>query len=524
MKIIKYFKKIFLICSLLFPIIANSQSWEIYDHKLNLKSRIAYDQINILGESVRVSTANKQLRLLSKDYKPFLDLKGESVYQYLEPWLIVKGPDGLGAFHEYGEEIFTPDYDDIQIFYTRLLAKKGNDFWVYDRMKRSVEMIGTFENAILAKNGQIIAKSEKGYSLPISSNPYKTFGDLREVNENFIISHETTGYGLINREGKYILDPIIDEMTYLDEDYFYAFDGNQYMLIHAREERADIKYTSYHKITLENTMMLEYIHGKLRRVMKKDGILLDMTGIEQVKLVGKEKYNVYSREKKVGLLGINGWEVTPTLNVEKILPGNENLYPSLKSGKFGFIDKQGSWTIQNSFDEVLPFYEGLAAVRSSEKWGYVNVQGQMIIGNEYDAVGRFYKGLAVVQKNGSSHLIDKNGNILNDKSFDRVSLLPDNYYITESNGVFGLINSMGIEVVEPQFDELRKEDHNIILVRKGDKYGVIDENGNYVLPLYYKNILFDNASKLILAEDNYINPDVRIDDNGNKNNKKRRAD
>lgn len=523
MKLNYYSKKFFLILSLLLPSLGFSQTWEIYDQNLTLKSRISYDQIKILGESVRISTANNQLRLLSKEYRPFLDLKGESVHQYLEPWLIVKGPNGLGAFHEYGEEIFAPEYDDIQVFYTRLLAKKGKDFWVYDRMKRSIEMIGSFENAILTKNGQVIAKSENGYSLPISANPYKTFDDLREINENFIISHESTGYGLINREGKYILEPIIDEMTYLEDDYFYAYDGNQYMLIQAREERADIKYTSYHKITLENTMMLEYIHGKLRRVMKKDGILLDMTGMEKVKLVGKEKYNVYSRENKIGLLGINGWEVTPSVNIESILPGNENLYPSIKSGKFGFIDKNGSWVIQNGFDEALPFYEGLAAVKNGGKWGFVNKQGQMMVNNEYDGVTRYNQGFAIAQKNGSSYLIDKSGSILTDKGYDRVSLLPDYYYITEANGVFGLINSLGQEIVEPQFDELRKENANMILVRKGDKYGIIDESGNYILPLYYKNILFDNTSKLILAEDTYAIPETETDKK-DKGNKKRKAD
>ncbi|MFD2033469.1 WG repeat-containing protein [Belliella marina] len=521
MKLINCSKKIFLICCLLFPIMGSSQTWEVYDHNFNLKSRIAYDQINILGESVRVSTANNELHLLSKEFKPFLNLKGTSVHQYLEPWIIVKGPNGMGAFHEYGEEIFTPEYDDIQMFYTRLLAKKGDNYWVYDRMSRTTEMIGAYEQAILAKNGQVIAKTAHGYFLPISSNPNKMYNDLREVNENVIISHETTGYGLINREGKYILEPIIDEMQYLEDDYFYAFDGNQYMLILAREERADIKYTSYHKITLENSLMLEYIHGKLRRVMKKDGILLDMTGMEKVKLVGKEKYNVYSRENKVGLLGINGWEVSPSPNLETILPGNENLFPSIKTGKFGFIDKHGSWVIQNGFEEALPFHEGLAAVKNAGKWGYINKQGQTIINHEYDGVSRFHRGLAVARKNGSSYLIDQNGNILMDKGFDRVSLLPDNYYITESNGFFGLVNAAGKEVVDPQFDELRKEDTNIILVRKGSKYGIIDENGNYILPLYYKNILFDKASKLILAEDEYTLPKIEIEE---KNSKKKKAD
>lgn len=521
MKLIKCLAGALLVVGTLSSVTVNGQTWEVYDHTFKLQSRIAFDHIKILSESVRVSTANNQLRLLSKEYKPFFNLKGESVYQYLEPWIIVSGPEGKGAFHEYGEEIFAPEYDDIQLFYTRVLAQKGKKFWLYDRMKRTTEMVGEFDSAILTKNGQVIGKNSEDYFLPISKKPYKVYKDLREINENFIISHETSGFGLINREGEYILDPIIDEMIYLEDDYFYAFDGNQYMLIKAREERADIKYTSYHKITLENNMMLEYIHGKLRRVMKNDGILLDMVGMEKVSQVGKNQFNVFSRDNKVGLLGANGWEVNPSANLEQIFPGSDNLYPSIKSGKYGFINKSGNWAVTNRFEAVNPFSEGLAAVKSMGKWGFVNSQDQIVINPEFDTVGKFSSGFAVVKKNGKSHLINRTGEIIEGKDYDQILTLPDNYYITEEKGLFGLINANGIEIIAPQFDEIRKEARDIILVRKGEKYGIVDEKGNYVLPLYYKNILFDQASKLILAEDLYVSPILEEEE---KSNKRKRAD
>ncbi|GAB2628228.1 WG repeat-containing protein [Belliella aquatica] len=521
MNLIKYLTVALLVVGTMVSVSVKGQTWEVYDHNFKLQSRINFDQIKILSESVRVSTANNQLRLLSKEYKPFFNLKGETVYQYLEPWIIVSGPEGKGAFHEYGEEIFAPEYEDIQVFYTRVLAQKGKKFWLYNRMKRTTEMIGEFDSAILSQNGQVIGKNSEGYYLPISQNPYKVYKDLREINENFIISHETTGFGLINREGNYILDPIIDEMTYLEEDYFYAFDGNQYMLIKGREERADIKYTSYHKITLENNMMLEYIHGKLRRVMKNDGILLDMVGMEKVNQVGKNHYNVFSRDNKVGLLGSNGWEVNLSSDLEQIFPGSDNLYPSIKYGKFGFVNKSGNWIIPSRFDEVNSFSEGLAAVKNMGKWGFINQQDQIVINPEFDAVGKFNRGFAIVKKNGKSQLINRTGEIIEGKDYDEILSLPDSYYITEKDGVFGLINAAGKEIIAPQFDEIRKEAQDIILVRKGDNYGIMDEEGNYVLPLYYKNILFDQASRLILAEDIYVAPVLKEEE---KSNKRKRAD
>ncbi|MCR9017453.1 WG repeat-containing protein [Aquiflexum gelatinilyticum] len=480
-----------------------SQTYEVFDQNLKLKSRIEFDQISILGESVRISTSNNQLKLLSKEYKPFVDLKAISVYKYEQPWIVVESPNGKGAFHEYGEEIFAPEYDEIQILYTRLLARKGNKYWIYYHSSRKTEYLGVFLEAKLAMNGQVIAKNPEGYYLPISETPDKQYEHLQEVNESFLISKESTGYGLINRDGDYILDPIIDHMVYLDGDYFYAFDGKQYMLVRCLEERADIKYTSYHKITLEDGMLLEYIHGKLRRVMDNDGILLDQVGMEKVSDVGSKHYNVWLRDNKLGLLGPNGWEVSPISEVDLILQGSESLYPAKKSGAFGFIDKSGNWVVENRFEEVRKFKEGIAAFMLNGNWGYINNKGTIILAAEYEHVSDFNKGKAIVKREGRYLLVGKDGLPILEKTFDRISLAADSYFITENDEKFGLISPEGKEIVEPKFEELRREDLNKILVRLGDKYGILDENGDYILPVYYKSIVFDVGTNQILAEDDY---------------------
>jgi hypothetical protein len=501
--------------------LGSAQTWEIYDQNIQLKSRLLNEDINFLSEQIRIGQTNNQVNLLSKEFRPFLNLKGHSINQIIEPWIIVESKQGFGAFHEYGEEIFALEYDEIQTFYTRLLAKKGNKYWVYDRMNRTNHMIGEFENATLAQNGQVIAKGPQGYFLPISANPDRIYKEIKEVNENFIISKEESGYGLINREGRYVLDPIIDHMVHLEDDYFYAFDGNQYMLIKGREEKVDINYTSYHKITLENNILLEYIHGKLRRVMKNDGILLDMTGMEAVKPIGKNWYNIYTREKKVGLLGNSGWEVNPIAGVDAILPGTENLYPAIKDGKLGYINKSGSWVIENIFEEARQFSNGMAAVKLNGQWTYINSKGNFNLQNTYEDAKDFHRGLAIVKKDGKSKLINTNGAIITEHGYDKISLLPDNYYLTEIKGDFGLINPNGKEILFPQYELLRRESTDIILARKDGKYGILDEDGNFRLPIHYHQILFDPSSKSILAKDNTPILPIEIDA---KSNKKRKAD
>ncbi len=506
---------------LLVSFIGFAQTWEVYDENFKLKSRVLNDKINFISDQIRVGTFNNEVRLLNKNFQPFLNLNGHTIHEYIEPWIIVEGKDGFGAFHEYGEEIFSTSYDEIQTFYTRILAKKGSKYYLYDRTSKTTKMIGEFESAVLAKNGQVIAKANQGLFLPLSKDPNRLYSKLEDINENFILSSEPSGFGLINRAGEYVLEPIIDKMIHLEDDYFYALDGREYMLIKGREEKVDINYTSYHEITLKDGVMLEYIHGKLRRVMKNDGILLDMTGMETVKAVQKDWYNIYTREKKVGLLGINGWAVKPIEGVEAIYPGSEKLFPALKSGKFGFINESGEWKVKHQFDAVKKFSNGLAAVQINGLWGYINNQGTIIIGPNFSDAQDFHRGIASVSNNDKSYLISLSGEIITESGFDKISLLRDNYYLTELNGGFGLINGNGQELLSPKYDEVRRESSDMILVRKNQKYGIINEAGEFILPLHYHAILFDHASNLILAEDS--SPIIFIDSD-QKGSKKRRSE
>src|SRR5690606_27848138 len=151
--------------------LAIGQTWEVYDEELTLVRKIENENINILGNSVRVSTGNNSLNLLGKNYETIVAINDAKVFQYLEPWIIVEQEGKYGAYHEYGEKIFDTEYDVIDTYYNLLLAKKGIAYFLYDRGQKEVKPLGSYESAHIAKNGQIIARDENVYYLPLSENP-----------------------------------------------------------------------------------------------------------------------------------------------------------------------------------------------------------------------------------------------------------------------------------------------------------------------------------------------------------------
>ncbi|WP_040415420.1 WG repeat-containing protein [Cyclobacterium qasimii] len=494
----------FFIALLLFVMFAregSTQTWEVFDSNFHLEKKLSKGEIFLLGNSLRINVWNNDLSFLDSKYEPFTVIEDASLYQFLEPWIIIKNNDKFGALHEYGEQVLPAIYDEIDTYYTLLLARKGEEYFVYDRGKRSTFSIGNFASARIARNGQVIAQNSDGsFILPLSETPEHKYVSLTDPTDDVIVAREATGLGLINMEGKYILKPVIDELTHLEDSYFYAKNSNEYLLINALSTTADIRYNSFHRISIENDVMVEYIHGKLRRIMKNDGILLDIVGMDSVRKSG-DYFNVHFRDGTTGLLNKEGdWEVRPTKTATGILPGNEGAYGAKIGDGFGFINANGDTLVSPKFDQVKIFSEGMASVKTGTKWGYINQQNELVIPYTYNTVGPFLQGIAIVQNDGTYNLIDKSGESMLETPYTRVSRMMDGYYLLEDKGLFGLAKPDGTVISNPVYEEIRREAKDKILIRKDGKYGVIKENGDFELPLFYNAILFDNKNDKILAK------------------------
>ncbi|MDR7131719.1 hypothetical protein J2X69_004084 [Algoriphagus sp. 4150] len=499
---------------------AQSQSWEVYDTKIQLQSRLIYDEIDLLSETVRIGKTGSGLSLLSSDLRPAVSLVGTEIYQYTEPWILVKGPDGIGAFHEYGQQVLPLEYEKIQTYFNLLLASKGNEYWLYQRGKNKTIYMGELDEAKITNTGLVIIRKGNEYSLPLSTNPDKTFELLADNEGEFVLAKEATGYGLINREGDYVLDPIIDTLQHTHGNFYYGYNQEQYLLIEGNDIKSNIRYNSFHKITFENDIMLEYIHGKLRRVMEDDGILLDDVGMTAVDKIGKDLYTVHFRDSKIGLLGKKGWLVRPMLGVEEIKFGNEGLFPAKSKGAFGVVNSAGTWVIPAQYAEITMFSDKIAAYRATQNWGLISASGDLINTAHYDEIKPFQKGIAIAKSAGKFYLLNSSGATVNPEGFDTIYRTGDGYFMVEKSGKAGLLDSNGVEVIPTEFESLRRERKNFVIVQKNGLTGVINETGEIILPLAYEKILVDWANEQIFTKSSYIPTVVQAAEEPTKKNKK----
>ena len=480
-----------------------SQTWEVYDLDGKLKTRAIYERIEVLGETIIVGKNENGLAMLSRELMPVVDLQGEEVYQYLAPWILVKGPQGIGAFHEYGQQALPLEYDEIQTYFSMLLGRKGNAYWLYEKGKDKSTSLGILDGAKLTRNGMLITQKDGSYFLPLSKNPERPFLLLLENDGAYLLAKESTGYGIINTEGDYVMEPVVDQLEHFRGDYFYGFDESQYLLIKGDMVKSDVAYNSYHRISREGDLMLEYIHGKLRRVMEEDGILLDVVGMESVELVGSNLFNVKFRENKLGLLGRKGWQVPPTSGLEWIKPGSEGLFPAGKGGMSGFVNSSGEWVIEQRFTETGIFSQHIAKYRNGLSWGLIGMIGEVISEPKWDEISDFAAGFAIGKSNGQFFLVDPKGKTQNEGGYDEICRLENGFYLVEKSDKRGLLDSAGLEVLPVEFENIQMEKSDFLIVRKGGLVGGLNLQGDVIIPIHYQEIVADWSGNQILAKELY---------------------
>lgn len=489
-----------------------SQTWEAYDMQGKLKNRGIFDRVEVLSETVLTGKNQDGLFLLSRDLKPMVNLQGTEVFQYLAPWILVKGPSGIGVFHEYGQLALALEYESIQTYFNFLLGKKGSEYWIYERGTGKTTALGSLDEAKLTKYGVLITKKNGSYFLPLSKEPERPYEQLVENEGRYLLAKESSGFGIINIDGDYVLDPVVDQLEHSRGDYFYGFDENQYLLIKGDDVQSDVAYNSYHKITKQGDLMLEYIHGKLRRVMEEDGILYDGVGIESVEVVEQGLYTVKFRENKTGLLGKKGWQVQPQANADWIKSGSEGLFPAGKNGKAGFVNSDGEWMIEAKFEDTGRFSEQRAPYKSSGSWGLIDTGGRVITEAKWDEIRDFTAGTAIVKAGTQLFIIKTDGQAVTESGFDQICRLKEGFFIVEKEGKRGLLSSLGKEILPVEFENIQVEKPGFFIVRKAGLTGVLNERGDVIFPLNYQQVVADWAGNQILVKEMYtpviIQPEV----------------
>ena len=198
-----------------------------------------------------------------------------------------------------------------------------------------------------------------------------------------------------------------------------------------------------------------------------------------------------------------------------------------KDGRWGYIDPQGAWKIEPTFETIdgLPqvnpcgdFSDGMAwfiqarpAVRKrlddngeldhddegqlidedylQIRYGYINRHGEDTLSAKYAAAQDFGEGLAGVVYVGESQwcFINRKGRRTIPPQFDGVGRFAQGVCPAKSGELWGYIDPQGDWVIEPKFAEAREfSEAGLAPARRdGQKWGYINQRGVFTIPSRY---------------------------------------
>lgn len=118
--------------------------------------------------------------------------------------------------------------------------------------------------------------------------------------------------------------------------------------------------------------------------------------------------------------------------------------------QWGYINQEGEWIIQPSFEAASLFHEGIASVKQDGKWGFVNRKGEWVIQPEFELTSHFEHGFAKAKKGSHWYIFNPAGESLSQVSFDPL-ISPEGLIFFEEDGYFGVVDVYGNEVIPTQF-------------------------------------------------------------------------
>ncbi len=395
------------------PIYDEMNSLPYKEGELLVKQNDKYGVINMKG--------NRLIEIAYDEIKVDGYYTDENKYQNAGYIVLIKTQEGYryGYLNHKGKEVLKSEYNAIsrvteiqenQNAY--LIASKNGQFGVN---KNAENILGNEYQSIQydANNKVFVIEKSKKYGIanlegkvivPVQYNQiditgiyfyaqneqgttvYNNNGTEAKIDANIAIlntdnekykirinNENGTTYGVINQEGKQLIEEKYSYIEYLYDNYFIISNENRKLGI--IDDKGTIKVEANHDSLqkIKNTDLIQASPDNktiqiYTRNMEKACEMKDAT------IEVEDTYIKIFNEEEIKYFDKNGKELKNT-EVYK----DHKLFVSTKDGKYGFVDKEGKVIVDYKYDKAFEFNQyGFATIKKEGKWGAINEQGQEV--------------------------------------------------------------------------------------------------------------------------------------------------
>ncbi len=281
--------------------------------------------------------------------------------------MVLEKSKKYGVANLEGKVIIPIQYDEIDITGNYLYAKNHQGVTVYNKN-------GTQAN--VNSNIAILNTSNENYKIRIN-------------NEN------GTKYGVIQKDGKQLIEEKYNYIEYLYDHYFIVSDENGKLGIidDKGNIRVEMNHDSLQKI--QNTDLIQAVLTENKTVEIYAKTMEKICQMENAIVQVEDFYIKVSNELETRYFDLEGKEQKNT-EIYK----DHTLFVDKKNGKYGFVDKAGNIIVDYQYEKAYELNRyGFVAVKKDGKWGAINEKGQEVVAPIYEFkdstepsfIGKYYQ-------------------------------------------------------------------------------------------------------------------------------------
>lgn len=355
---------------------------------------------------------NRRWRAVNRTGKKLFKLRPYPQYLLAPSYGLsaIKFNDQWGFVDREGKYRVEPGYELVGRFHEGLA-------WVVDQ--NQFGFIDTTGEEVIAPEYPIAMDFSEGYA-PVYNDtvwgfidrsgslriPYAFYG-VKPFKNGLAPAMDELAWGLIDQNGAWVVTPK------------YAFVGE-----FTEDGLAIAASFNVDTITVYDSIFTPVDSDELNELASTTGEVA-MENVDTLVDINENTNKVYKLER------------VDTLRQPRVRP--DSLY--------GYVARDGRYSIKPQYKALKPFREGLAAVKVDSAWGYINPAGRMVIAPTFDRAENFSEGLAPVQLNKQWGYIDREGNIRINPQFDEARAFKNGLAIVQVDGKFGFIDPSGKLVV-----------------------------------------------------------------------------
>lgn len=406
----------------------------------------------------------------------------------------------------------TYDIDETQNTYkTKVINSKNEEIWTNYTKVEALENYDESENVWYEENVLKFQKDGKWGLIDLDGKEilepvYDNITTIKGIKNSLIIEKDGL-VGLVNNKGSKILDTNYLEITNFGDDYKNGYitinQENKYGL--ASISGTQILENKYEKI--DNIYSDKYFvirENQKQKLINKDGEVTLAENFDEIKQIANQGI-VFIKKNKYGLMDFGG-NVLIEPTYQKLTEINIDIFSAEKDGKSGAIDKDQNEKIPFTYSQIT--YNKKAGIYIADDENY----NSSILDSNFEVK---VTGILSEINTDSGYMKLKVGDTYKYYNFkfeekeNKDILSTNKIFTSKQNGKYGFVDSKGNVIVDYIYDDATEQNkYGYAAIKKDGLWGAIDSEGNVVIEPYYDldyNLVIDFIGKWHLGLDLNMN-------------------